>query len=150
MSSSHWQQAKDKARTDGARLPCCPSWSDLMGLGYRGWHYPLSAKMKRIPRGYPERAKVTAAAAASSSRFLCAPSLAAAIERSCEVPSAGCEDRAPWECPCSHVRVTAQVFSAHGRYPCSGVPANVNKCLSSFIPASSPLNTIKTFCALDE
>lgn len=113
-----------------------------MGLGYRGWHYPLSAKMKRIPRGYPERARVTAAAAASSSRFLWAPSLAAAIERSCEVPGAGCEDRAPWECPCSHVRATAQVFSA--------VPANVNKRLSSFIPASSPLNTIKTFCALDE
>lgn len=149
MSSSQWQQAKDKARTDGARLPCCRSRSDLMGLGDCGWHYLLSAKMKRIPRGYPERARVTAAAS-SSSRFLCAPSLAAAIERSWEVPGAGCEDRAPWECPCSHVRVTAQVFSAHSRYPCSGVPANVNKCLSSFIPASSPLNTIKTFYALDE
>lgn len=30
---------------------------DLMGLGDRGWHYPLSAKMKRIPRGYAGRAR---------------------------------------------------------------------------------------------
>lgn len=59
MSSSQWQQAKDKARTDGARLLCCPSspGSDLMGLGDHGWHYPLSAKMKRIPRGYSGRAR---------------------------------------------------------------------------------------------
>lgn len=28
-----------------------------MGLRDHGWHYPLSAKMKRIPRGYPERAR---------------------------------------------------------------------------------------------